>query len=135
MLEALPSWRLCAREQRKPRGDGCSPVLPATPACHSRCGQRPSMGCSGMWAGYPMPPMMHSPHGIGEQSRSPAVDRHPPCNRNPARSALLLPPPQFVLTTDPSVGSMADQLQYIYASLFVELVAKNPLYTPGEPFL
>ncbi|EFN53054.1 hypothetical protein CHLNCDRAFT_26165 [Chlorella variabilis] len=41
----------------------------------------------------------------------------------------------FVLTTDPSVGSMVEQLQYIYASLFVELVVKNPLYTPGEPFL
>jgi hypothetical protein len=24
---------------------------------------------------------------------------------------------------------------YIYASLFVELVVKNPLYVPGEPFL
>ncbi|KAI7842439.1 hypothetical protein COHA_004078 [Chlorella ohadii] len=42
---------------------------------------------------------------------------------------------KFVLTTDPSVGSLAEALQYIYASLFVELVAKNPLYTPGEPFL
>lgn len=47
----------------------------------------------------------------------------------------LHPAAQFVLTTDPSVGSLAEALQYIYASLFVELVAKNPLYTPGEPFL
>jgi hypothetical protein len=30
---------------------------------------------------------------------------------------------------------MVEQLQYIYASLFVELVAKNPLYTPGDAFL
>lgn len=52
----------------------------------------------------------------------------------PCLPALLLVP-QFVLTTDPSVGSMAEQLQYVYASLFVELVVKNPLYMPGEPFL
>lgn len=44
-------------------------------------------------------------------------------------------PPQFVLTTDPSVGSMQEQLQHIYAAMFVELVVKNPLYTPGEAFL
>lgn len=50
--------------------------------------------------------------------------------RNPSLSAA-----QFVLTTAPNVGAMGDQLQYIYAALFVELVAKNPLYTPGEPFL
>lgn len=46
-----------------------------------------------------------------------------------------LPAAQFVLTTDPNVGSLAEALQFIYASLFVELVAKNPLYMPGEPFL
>ena len=40
-----------------------------------------------------------------------------------------------MLTTDPSVGSMTEGLQYVYAALFVELVSKNPLYTPGEPFL
>ena len=53
----------------------------------------------------------------------------------PAPLLLLLPPLQFVLTTDPSVGAMVEQLQYIYSALFVELVAKNPLYTPGEAFL
>ena len=53
----------------------------------------------------------------------------------PVPSLLLIPPLQFVLTTDPSVGAMVEQLQYIYSALFVELVAKNPLYTPGEAFL
>ncbi len=44
-------------------------------------------------------------------------------------------PAQFVLTTDPAVGSLTEQLQYIYSTLFLDYVVKNPLYTPGEPFL
>jgi hypothetical protein len=40
-----------------------------------------------------------------------------------------------VLTTAPAIRSLAEQLHYIYGSLFVECVAKNPLYTPGEAFL
>ena len=30
---------------------------------------------------------------------------------------------------------MVDHLMYIYRHLFMELVCKNPLYLPGEPFL
>lgn len=40
-----------------------------------------------------------------------------------------------MLTTDPSVGSLTEQLQHIYATLFLDFVVKNPLYTPGEAFL
>ena len=40
-----------------------------------------------------------------------------------------------MLTTDPSAGALSDALQYVYATMFVEHVVKNPLYTPGEPFL
>ena len=57
----------------------------------------------------------------------------------PALRPCPLPAPhpalQLVLTTDPTVGSMVQQLQYIYSALFVELVVKNPLYTPGDAFL
>lgn len=42
---------------------------------------------------------------------------------------------KFVLTTDPAVGNMTEQLQLIYSNLFVQLVVRNPLYHPGEPFL
>ncbi len=35
---------------------------------------------------------------------------------------------------NPSVGSMANQLQYSYASVLVELVVKNPLYTARKHF-
>ncbi|GAB4821347.1 hypothetical protein N2152v2_008393 [Parachlorella kessleri] len=42
---------------------------------------------------------------------------------------------KFVLTTDPSVGTLTEQLQYIYSTLYLDYVMKNPLYTPGEPFL
>jgi hypothetical protein len=42
---------------------------------------------------------------------------------------------KFVLTTDPSVGHLDDHLAHVYAALFVELVAKNPAYSPGDPFL
>jgi hypothetical protein len=42
---------------------------------------------------------------------------------------------QFVLTTAPGIRNLVEQLQHIYANIFVERVVKNPLYTPGEPFL
>jgi trafficking protein particle complex subunit 1 len=42
---------------------------------------------------------------------------------------------KFVLTTDPGVGNLHEHLEYIYSNLFVELVVKNPVYTPGEAFL
>jgi hypothetical protein len=42
---------------------------------------------------------------------------------------------KLLLVTDPTVGNLADQLNHIYSALFVELVAKNPLYTPGDAFL
>jgi len=53
---------------------------------------------------------------------------------------LPAPPPrlfvvQFVLTTAPGIRNLVEQLQHIYANIFVERVVKNPLYTPGEPFL
>lgn len=41
---------------------------------------------------------------------------------------------QIVLTTDPGAGDLADQLAYIYNSIYVETVIKNPLYLPGKPF-
>ena len=57
----------------------------------------------------------------------------PTAQAPPPPPALL--PLQFVLTTDPSVGSMGEALSFIYSQLFVECVVKNPLYTPGDPFL
>lgn len=42
---------------------------------------------------------------------------------------------QFILTTDPPVADMLGQLQYIYSTFFVSHVLKNPLYSPGEPFV
>ena len=41
---------------------------------------------------------------------------------------------QIVLTTDADVGDMTDQLSYIYSSIYVECVVKNPLYLPGQTF-
>lgn len=42
---------------------------------------------------------------------------------------------KIVLTTSPEVGDLEDCLQYIYSSLFVEYVVKNPEYVPGDAFL
>lgn len=44
-------------------------------------------------------------------------------------------PLQLVMCTAPTVGSLTEPLQYIYSTLFLEHVAKNPLYTIGEAFL
>lgn len=41
---------------------------------------------------------------------------------------------KIVLTTDPTVGSLKDQLAYIYNHIYVETIIKNPLYLPGQPF-
>lgn len=40
----------------------------------------------------------------------------------------------MVLNTDENSRDCRDVLQTIYANIFVEYVAKNPLYTPGQPF-
>lgn len=55
------------------------------------------------------------------------------CQRAGSDSSLTSP--QFVLTTDPSVGDMTTALHHIYSVPFVNQVLKNPLYVPGEPFL
>jgi hypothetical protein len=44
------------------------------------------------------------------------------------------PPAQLVLNTSPDVGDLREVLAYVYEAVFNEYVAKNPLYTPGEPF-
>ena len=84
--------------------------------------------CASLGVALPLPRILCSPRtpAVGRAAKTPLTALLPPC-----------PPPrsQFVLTTDPGVGSMVEALQFIYASLFVELVAKNPLYSPGEPFL
>ena len=59
-----------------------------------------------------------------------------PCLRGLSLNSFSLsPPPQFLLTTAPSVGNLGEQLHHVYAALFVDHVAKNPLYTPGDQFL
>jgi trafficking protein particle complex subunit 1 len=40
---------------------------------------------------------------------------------------------RFVLITDPAVGDMRDALLQIYTNIFVECVARNPLYQFGQP--
>jgi hypothetical protein len=42
---------------------------------------------------------------------------------------------KFVLTTAPHVGPLLEQMRHVYRALFVEHVAKNPLYAPGDAFL
>ncbi|XWS48492.1 hypothetical protein CRYUN_Cryun13aG0082100 [Craigia yunnanensis] len=39
---------------------------------------------------------------------------------------------KFILVTNPRTGDLRETLKYIY-NLYVEYVAKNPLYTPGTP--
>ena len=39
---------------------------------------------------------------------------------------------KFVLNTDISVGSLAEEMWHIYSTIFVEYVTKNPLIKPGE---
>ncbi len=39
---------------------------------------------------------------------------------------------KFIMLTDPSVGSIIDQMKHIYKNIFVEYVKKNPLFKPGE---
>lgn len=41
---------------------------------------------------------------------------------------------RLVLNTSPDAGDLQDVLAYIYETLYVGLVARNPLYTPGQPF-
>lgn len=40
---------------------------------------------------------------------------------------------KMILITDPRMGDLREALKYIY-NIYVEYVAKNPLYTPGQPF-
>ena len=40
---------------------------------------------------------------------------------------------QIVLNTDKDVGDLREQLAYLYGSIFVEFVVKNPLYVPSQP--
>lgn len=42
---------------------------------------------------------------------------------------------QLALTTDPGAPDMRDALRHVYGSLYVELVTKSPLHTPGRPFV
>lgn len=39
-----------------------------------------------------------------------------------------------MLNTDENAKDCREILQAVYANIFVEYVAKNPLYTPGQPF-
>eukprot|EP01102_Stenamoeba_stenopodia_P020591 TRINITY_DN809_c0_g1_i1.p1 TRINITY_DN809_c0_g1~~TRINITY_DN809_c0_g1_i1.p1 ORF type:complete len:154 (-),score=22.49 TRINITY_DN809_c0_g1_i1:64-525(-) len=39
---------------------------------------------------------------------------------------------KFILITDPSIGDMKEQLRTIY-NIYVQYVAKNPLYKPSDP--
>lgn len=41
---------------------------------------------------------------------------------------------KFVLNTDENVGDLREHMHYVYSSIFVEYVTKNPLYQPGRPF-
>ena len=41
---------------------------------------------------------------------------------------------QFVLNTDETVNDMREHLAYIYSAMYVDFVAKNPVYVPGQPF-
>lgn len=41
---------------------------------------------------------------------------------------------KFVLNTDENVGDLREHMHYVYSSIFVEYVTKNPLYEPGKPF-
>ena len=41
---------------------------------------------------------------------------------------------QFVLNTDETVNDMREHLAYIYSAIYVDFVAKNPVYVPGQPF-
>lgn len=41
---------------------------------------------------------------------------------------------KFVLNTDEAVGDLREHMHYVYSSIFVEYVTKNPLYEPGRPF-
>jgi Sybindin-like family len=47
----------------------------------------------------------------------------------PWRSGL-----KFVFNTDEAVGDLREHMHYVYSSIFVEYVTKNPLYEPGRPF-
>lgn len=40
---------------------------------------------------------------------------------------------QFILNTDNEVGDLRQQLAYIYESIYVEYVIKNPIFVPGKP--
>ena len=39
-----------------------------------------------------------------------------------------------MLNTDEAVGDLREHMHYVYSSIFVEYVTKNPLYEPGRPF-
>ena len=41
---------------------------------------------------------------------------------------------QFVLNTDETVNDMREHLAYIYSAIYVDFVAKNPVYVSGQPF-
>lgn len=41
---------------------------------------------------------------------------------------------KVVLNTDENVGDLREHMHYIYSSIFVEYVTKNPLYELGKPF-
>lgn len=67
--------------------------------------------------------------GQGCSFRSFATDRF--------RLHFLEPPSglKFVLLTDPGTADMSEALRAIYAGPFIQHVAKNPLYRPGDAFL
>ena len=46
----------------------------------------------------------------------------------------FLPFAQIVLNTSPEVGDLQEVLGYIYSSIYVEYVIKNPLHELGDPF-
>jgi hypothetical protein len=41
---------------------------------------------------------------------------------------------RFVMTADPATVDLRDLLRRIYSDYFVDMVLKNPSYTPGQPF-
>lgn len=101
-------------------------------SCIIRCLQPPADAAPTLlqqFLGLRVSQLMGAPYPTGQHALTP----HEASTASTACPAC--PPLQFVLTTDPSVGALTEQLQYIYTTLFLDYVVKNPLYTPGEPFL
>lgn len=78
----------------------------------------------------PSPPPLGAPRRIGDGARF-----HSYATDNYALHYLESPSGlRLALNTSPDAGDLREVLAYIYESLYIEYVVKNPLYTPGQPF-